>query len=147
VRALKSGFGLISALVPVAYCGYLLYYFLDLSESVEELETNGLGPTALGLGIVGLLFCIPLLVKVVRLFSGPRSPGSSRRGGPDGTAPEGEFDADAVVARYLARQRKEPTPDPFAASFTAAAATPAPKTNRPQNNRPAGPASFGRKIR
>jgi len=53
---LKSEFGVIGALVPILYCGSLLYYFLDFSGSVQEAETDGLGPTLLGLGAVGLLF-------------------------------------------------------------------------------------------
>ena len=55
---LKSVIGVIGTLVAILYCGRLLYYFLDLTGSVQEAETNGLGPTLLGLGAVGLLFCI-----------------------------------------------------------------------------------------
>jgi hypothetical protein len=51
---------------PILYCGGLLYYFLDFSGSVQEAEMDGLGPTLLGLGVVGLLFCIPFIVKIVR---------------------------------------------------------------------------------
>jgi hypothetical protein len=72
----KSVFGVIAALVPVLYCGGLLYYFLDNTGSVEDATAIGLGPTLLGLGAIGLIFCIPLIVKAVRLFSGPRSPES-----------------------------------------------------------------------
>src|SRR6185295_18842263 len=107
MRALKSVFGVIGALVPVVYCGSLLYYFLDLSGSVHEAETDGLGPTLLGLGVVGLLFCIPHIVKIVRSFAGPRSPGSAGRDGPDASTHDGEFDADAVLARHIARRSTE----------------------------------------
>ncbi len=63
----------------------------------------------LGLGVVGLLFCIPLIIKIARLFAGPHSPVS---GGPGDTSPrDGGFDADAVVARYLARQSEQAARD------------------------------------
>jgi len=117
--------------VPVLYCGGLLYYFLDLSGSVHEVETNGLGPTVLGLGAIGLLFCIPLIVKIVRIFIGPRSPG----GGRDVSTGEREFDADATLARYLAKRSAE-------VDLGSSAAPPAHDGGEPQVRR-----SFGRKIR
>lgn len=114
MRTLKPGFGVIGAVLPVLYCGGLLYHFLDTNGSVEEAKTDGLGPTLLGLGVVGLLFCIPLIVKIVRIFAGPRSPGSSGCGGPDGSAPDGEggFDADAALARYMVQRSEEAAPEP-----------------------------------
>jgi hypothetical protein len=135
MRNLKSVFGVIGALVPVLYWGGLFYYFLDVSGSVQEAETIGLGPTLLGLGVVGLLFCIPLIVKIVRIFAGPRSPGSGGRGGPDASADddEGGFDADAVVARYMARRPAEAAPGSPAPAHEAGG--------------PARRPSFGRKIR
>jgi hypothetical protein len=124
----------IVALVPILYCGSLLYYFLDLSGSVQEARTDGLGPTLLGLAAVGLLFCIPLVMKIVRIFAGPRSPGS---GGPDASTHdgEGEFDADAAVARYMARRSAE-------AASCSPAAPPAHEVGGPTRR-----VSFGRKIR
>jgi hypothetical protein len=94
----KSWFGLVGAVLPVAYCGGLLYYFLDFSGSVGQAKAIGLGPTLLGLGIVGLLLCIPLLIRIVRLVA--RSPGRD-----DDT---NGFDADAVIARYKANQAAAP---------------------------------------
>jgi len=135
MRSLKSVLGLVGALVPILYCGYLGFYFFDVGGSVEEAQTNGLGPTILGLGIVGLLFCIPFTVKLVKLFGRPRAPGSGGRGGSGDSNPDGDFDPDAVIARYMARQSQQP------ASPTAAPA-PAPKANAP-----AKPASFGRRVR
>src|SRR5262249_20153027 len=110
MRNLKSMFGVIGAIVPVAYCGALLYYFFDISgSSFEGAKTIGLGPTLLGLGAVGLLFCIPLVLKLLRLFAGPRSPGSGGRGGFGGPAEDDEngFDADAAIARYMAQRSAE----------------------------------------
>ena len=136
MRNLKSVFGVIAALVPVLYWGGLFYYFLDVGGSVQEAETIGLGPTLLGLGVVGLLFCIPLVVKIVRIFAGPRSPGSGGRGGPDASTHDGDggFDADAVVARYMARRSAEAAPG-------SAAAPPA------REGGPARRPGFGRKTR
>jgi hypothetical protein len=135
VRTFKSVFGVAGALVPILYCGGLIYYFLDVTGSVEEAKMDGLGPTLLGLGTVGLFFCIPLIVKIVRIFAGPRSPGSGGRGGPDAPDDDGGFDADAVVARYMARRSAEaPAGSP---------AAPAAREGGGQARRP----SFGRKLK
>ncbi len=50
MRPLKSVFGVIGVLGPIIYGGGLLYYFIDLSGSVQEAEAIGLGPTVLGPG-------------------------------------------------------------------------------------------------
>ena len=99
---LKSVVGLILNLVAVGYCFGLAYYFIHTSGSLQEAENNGLGPTVFGLGIVGLLFCVPLLVKIVLVFIELRKPRLG--GGAGGSSPGGDdkFDADAVVARYVA---------------------------------------------
>jgi hypothetical protein len=130
VQTFKSVFGVARAALPVLYCGGLLYYFLDVSGSVQEAQDIGLGPTVLGLGAVGVLFSIPLILKVVRLVGKPRSPG----GGPpkDDDDDDGGAAADAAIARYLARKSAE------------AAATP-PARPAPQNSAPARRPSFGRK--
>ena len=109
MRSLKPVLVVILALVPILYCARLIYYFIDLSGSVEEAESVGLGPTLLGLTVVGLLFCIVLIVKIVRMFARPSSPGSGGRGGPDPSTPEGEggFDAGAVISRYVAQRSTE----------------------------------------
>jgi hypothetical protein len=132
MRTLKSVFGVIGALFPVVYCGGLIYYFFDVSGSWQNAQEIGLGPTLLGLGAVGLLFCIPLIVKIVGIFVGPRSPG---RGGPNASTHDAEFDADAVVARYMARRSTDAAPG-------SPAAPPA-----HDGGGPAGRPSFGRKVR
>ncbi len=110
--SLKSMFGVARAAVPVLYCGYLAYYFFDVGGSVQGVEDTGLGPTVIGLGVVAALFCIPLLLKAVRLFNGPRAPGP-RNTGPRGNAPDSDDDddggaaADAIIARYMARKDAE----------------------------------------
>jgi hypothetical protein len=107
MRTFKSVFGVAGAVVPVLYCGGLLYYFLDVGGSVQQATEIGLGPTILGLGVVGLIFCIPLIIKIARLFSGPRSPGSGSR--PDPDEDDSGFDADAAIARYMASRSAEST--------------------------------------
>lgn len=101
MQNLKSAFGIVSALVPVIYCCGLLYYFVDTSGSLEEARAIGLGPTVLGLGIVGFLFSIPAIVKAIRLVARLLSPGS---GGGDTPKGGGKLDPDAAIARYLAKQ-------------------------------------------
>ncbi len=125
-------FGVIRVLLPVLYCGGLIYYFLDQAGSVEEAESFGLSSTLLGLGVVGLLFSILLIVRIVRMFAGPPSPGSGRHDGPDAPTPddEGGFDADAAIARYMASR----SPDPAAPLAHGGGG-------------PARPPSFGRRTR
>jgi len=136
MRTVKSVFGVIVALGPILYCGGLAYHFLDLSGSMQEAEQIGLGPTVIGLAVVGLLFCIPLVLKLVRIFRGPPSPGPDGRGGPD--APEHDdndgFDPDAAIARYMAQQSAEP-------------AVSAPVGLSPHGRGPAKRPGFGRRIR
>jgi hypothetical protein len=139
VRTLKSVFDVIGALMPVLYCGGLIYYFLvyDYGGSVQDAETYGLGPILLEIGVVGLLLCIPLIWRISRLFARPRSPGSGGRGGPDTPTgdDEGGFDADAAIARYMARRSVEAVP-------SAPAVPPAREGGGPARRR-----GFGRKIR
>ena len=52
----KPIFRAIGAIVPVFYCGGLLIYFIHQGGSLEGAISIGLGPTLLGLAIVGLLF-------------------------------------------------------------------------------------------
>jgi hypothetical protein len=136
VRALKPVFGLISTIFAVLYCGYLIHYFLHVSGSFEDAQKEGLGPTIVGLGIVGLFFLIVLIVKLVLIFVALRSPRSGGDGGPHGPTGDGDggFDADAVIARYMARQSAE------AASNSSATPT------RPQSGGPPKRPGFGRKI-
>lgn len=103
---LKSVVGLIWSFFPVVYCFGLDYYFIHSSGSLQDAENNGLGPTVYGLGIVGLLFCIPLLVKFVLIFIELRKPRLSVGGSSPGGDDDG-FDADAVIARYMAQGKLE----------------------------------------
>ena len=137
MQTLKSVFSLIGALAPVLYCGGLIYYFLDISGSVQEAKMNGLGPILLGLGTVGLLFCIPVVLKIVRIFSGPRSPRSGGSGGPNRSARDDDdgFDADAAIARYMAERSAEILPNSPALS------------SRREGDGPARRPGFGRKTK
>jgi hypothetical protein len=141
---MKSIFSVAQAVLPIGYCGYLVYYFLGVSGSVEDAWHTGLGPTVLGLGVVALLFTIPLIFKIMRIIGGPRWP----RAAPRPNAPPGHDDddddeaertaraavADAAIARYLASKAAE------------AASTPAPARTAKQSNSPATRAGFGRRT-
>lgn len=130
MQGFKSAFDMFRMFMPVIYCGGLLAYFLWLTGgSLEVVKLLNLGPTLLGLGIIGLAFCIPLALKLKQLFRGPRTPGSG--GGSD----EEGFDADAVVARYLAQRPSEPVSG-------ASVSRPMSKSSGP-----AKPSGFGRRVR
>jgi len=133
METFKTASGLIRALVPVLYFGSLLYYFFDVSGgSVDNANMLGLGPTLLGLGIVGLIFCIPLAIRIARILNGPRTPGSG--GGRPAPDDDDGFDADAVVARYLAQRPADAIPN-------APAARPALKSGGSEKS-----AGFGRRT-
>jgi len=129
MRSLKSSFGIAGALLPVVYCAGLIYYFLDFSGSVQEAEAIGSLPTLLGLGVVGLLFSIPLFLKIVRMLTRRPSPGANSEASDGGD----RVDADAAIARYKA-QRAAQTP----------VTPPPPPKPAPKNPGPKKPA-FGRR--
>ena len=95
---------LIMAFLPVAYCGWLLFYFLGQGGLSGGPVTEGLGPTVIGLGFVGLLFCIPLVFRLIRLIVTPRGPEADAARDTYIAKEESAFDADAALARYLARK-------------------------------------------
>lgn len=135
MQSLKSVFGVLGALVPVVYCGGLIYYFIGNTGSIEDAQALGLGPTLLGLGVVGALFCIPLFVKILRLVFGLRAPASSARLRASASAKDGddEFDPDATIARYMAQRSAEAASEPT---------TTPPSNNGNPPNRP----TFGRRT-
>ena len=127
---------MIRALLPIVYFTGLLVDLLDVSGgSIHQAWTIGLGPTILGLGFIGLLFCIPLALRIVRILNGLRASGSGGGSGRSAADDDDGFDADAAVARYLAQRSAEAAP-------TSPAPRPAPKYAEP-----ARPTGFGRRIR
>jgi len=128
----KSIFGLMRTIVPVVYCGGLVWYFLDLSGSVEDAKAIGLWPTLVGLSVVGLLFCIPLIFKIVWIILGLRSPRTGSHG--DADTPGSGFDADAAIARFKAQRSADVA--------SSARTTPA----APASGGPGQRHSFGRKV-
>ncbi len=141
MRTMKSTLGLIGAAIPVLYCGGLVIYFAGVNRSFGGMLGRELGPTMVGLGVIGLLFLIPLVLKIRRLVSPPAPPAppgagsGGGGGGPVDRAPQdqpSDFDPDAAIARYMAKRSSGPNgpASPFAAH---------------EGGRPAGPTGFGRK--
>jgi hypothetical protein len=112
VRAIK----LILALLPLAYIGWLLFHFTGFQGWSDGPLAGGLGPTVLGLGAIGLIFCIPVIVKLLKMALVPSGAAKAKPGVDQEEAPA--FDADAALARYLERkaagQGLEIPPDPDA---------------------------------
>jgi hypothetical protein len=121
VRKVRSGIAVIGALLPIIYCGGLLYYFIDVGGSIEGAQQIGLGPTVLGLGVVGLLFCIPVILKIIRVVARLSSHGPGGPGSPTATTHGAEtgFDAAAAVARYMASRPAQPASPPATAPLAA----------------------------
>lgn len=102
--------GVIGGLIPLVWIGWLLYHFVGVSGGTAEgVAGIGLGPTVIGLSIVGLLFALPLIIKLLRATTGvDHVPGASfeTRLKPGEVVVEPEFDPDAAFANYM-RKREE----------------------------------------
>jgi hypothetical protein len=109
MKSAKTVIGLFFAALPILYFGGMAYYLHAVPGRLEAMfglpggATDGvsseLGPTILGLGAIVVLFAFFFLLKVVRTAS---------RTSPVAVAGEmaddEPFDADAALARYLARK-------------------------------------------
>lgn len=109
--------GLLSALTPVAYCVQLAFSLLDFVEPSgpghpgswwQHATESGLVPAIIGLGAVGLVFAIAFVFKLLGVVRSrppgePPIPRISQRP----LAADGEADAKAMIARYLAKQPAE----------------------------------------
>jgi hypothetical protein len=106
MREVKIVVGVIGAAIPIIYCGGLLYYFIHNSGSVQGAQEIGLGPTILGLGIIGILFLFAFMARIIWMVGKARSSGEPRRAGAGASAhdSDGDFDADTVIARHMARR-------------------------------------------
>lgn len=133
--------GIVVGLIPLVYIGWLLRHFMSVGGGTAEgIVGIGLGPTVLGLSIVGLLFALPLIIKLIRSASGVnRVPGAGFTAAPKpGEVSASEtvnFDADAAFANYMRNRDVSAVPveAPVSDGFDAGPVTP----------RPGG---FGRKI-
>lgn len=117
---------IVGMLLPLLYFAGLLYYFSGVDGgTLAGIIEIGLGPTMFGLAFLGLLFSIKPLIMLVRLVAGmsgrpPEMPTPHNIGDvPDARLGErGGFDADAAVARYLAKRATAgPTAAPARSSF------------------------------
>ena len=93
--------GIIGGLVPLVYIGFMLRHFVGVGGGTAEgIVGIGLGPTVIGLAIVGLLFTLPLIVKLLRAAAGGHgAPGAGLK--PGAVFDEPAFDADAAFANYM----------------------------------------------
>ncbi len=125
----KGAFSFIGMLLPVLYFGGFLYYFSGVGGGTLQGAIDiGLGPTMLGLGVLGLLFSIKPLWMILRFTiglvagrpsAGPRG-GSAGMGEVAGPSDGSGFDADDAIARYLARREAGDGSAAAAASLVAA---------------------------
>lgn len=104
-NSLGKVLGIIGGLIPLVYIGWLLRHFIGVGGGTAEgVAGIGLGPTVIGLSIVGLLFALPLIIKLLRAATGVnRVPGASfdAKLKPGEVAVEPTFDADAAFANYM----------------------------------------------
>lgn len=127
----SPAFRAIGMIFPPVYFGGLFYYFFHTAGSIQDAEDMGLGPTLLGLAVVGLLLSIPLIYGLTRILLTRRHRSGGSSDSDDG---DSNFDADAMIARYLARKAEEE-----------AASRPASSPTRGGGG--SAPAGFGRRKR
>lgn len=138
-----DGISVIFMLLPLLYFGGLIYYFSGVGGgTLQGIADIGLGPTILGLSVLGLLFAIKPLMMLVRLLAGmgggrPQAVATARGSaiGDEQDMPASGFDADDAIARYLARRDTPAATDDQ--SVPSAPLSPPPMAPRP---------SFGRKT-
>lgn len=106
MRELKSVFGIIAGLIPVLYCVGFLVYFANVTYFTGvPVGQSALGPTIIGLGVVAMLFAIPVLIRFIRLFTRPKpTAAETRRTAEVFADTPSDFDADDAIARYLAQR-------------------------------------------
>jgi hypothetical protein len=109
MRTTRSLFGLVGALLPVLFCGGLLLYFQSVRASFGGWIDGGLGRTMFGIAGAGLIFLVIFVIRLCRHLAPPPPPPGNR---PTLDAEGSGFDADAALARYLAR-RDAATPPLF----------------------------------
>ncbi|MBJ7437686.1 MAG: hypothetical protein JHD35_01500 [Sphingopyxis sp.] len=138
-KSLGKVLGVIGGLIPIVWIGWLLYHFVGVGGGTAEgVAGIGLGPTVIGLSIIGLLFALPLIIKLLRATTGVnRVPGASFEAKlkPGEVVVEPEFDADAAFASYMRKREAGVVGD---VSVDPVDDAPAPFSPRP--------ASFGRKT-
>ncbi len=131
--------GAIAGLIPIIYIGWMLRHFVGVGGGTAEgVAGIGLGPTVIGLSIVGLLFALPLIIKLLRATTGVnRVPGASfdAKLNPGEVSDAPAFDADAAFANYM---RNRDTAAATDMPVDTADAIPPPFTPRP--------GGFGRKA-
>ncbi len=116
MESARKWVSLLAGLLPIAYCGGLVWYFTDMGGLNNPILSQELKPTIIGLALVGLVFIAMFAFRVWRANSGPGSdtgePGEPKpRGFVSALDQDDDVDhsnADAMIARYLA-QRSTPT--------------------------------------
>jgi hypothetical protein len=101
----KNAWGIVVGLIPVLYCVGFLIYFTNVEGFTGVPVGNQLGPTIIGLGVVAMLFSIPVILRIARLFRAPPAPANDARRTAEvfADAPS-DFDPDAAIARYMAQR-------------------------------------------
>lgn len=100
----RSAFGIMSSCLAVLYFGGLIYYFTKGGSALDSAMASGLGPTLIGLGILGLIAFGILLFRIVRAFMPAQKTVVYSSADRLDDAPQSDFDPDAAVARYLERK-------------------------------------------
>ena len=106
MRVMKNWIGLVAALMPVLFCGGLLLYFNQFRSATGGLFDSALGPTIFGIGAFFILFLVLFLLKLWKLL-GPPPARPAALAAAALEAEKSDFDADAALARYLARHAED----------------------------------------
>jgi hypothetical protein len=106
MQTARSWFGAIGGLIPVLFFGGLFFYLSSVNNAFYGLLDGALGPTRIGVGGLALLFFVLFLWRLRRLAAPPAPPKDKVGDRVDQALAEtkSDFDADAAMARYLARR-------------------------------------------
>jgi hypothetical protein len=113
MRTTRSFFGLLLALLPILVIGGLLLLLTGVQRRAGGWLDGLFGPTMLGLAGIGLLFILLFALKFRRAATPPssaRALNADLKAAAQAEELKSDFDADAALARYLARRDAAPPP-------------------------------------
>ena len=118
MKTAQSWLSLVMALLPVLFFGGLFLYFTSVNNASFGLLDGALGPTRIGLGGLTILFALLFLWRLKRAATPPPARASLSQADALIEETKSDFDADAAMARYLARRgTSEGRPAAPAATF------------------------------
>jgi hypothetical protein len=128
MKTTRNFTGLFFAGLPILLIGGALLYLNNVRNAFGGLLDAHMGPTMIGLAVIGLVCVVTFLLKLRKLSTPPAPPQDRAGDRVDAALAEAksDFDADAAFARYMARREAGGTaPPPASSGFGNAPSRPA----------------------